>query len=153
MTFISFVYLVCGLVLFCFILIKQLKSFDVDSVSYVARVVEFYKWHLDVVLILLNFASCGFRILGFLFIFLLAGKLKEIQVTFQKEFEQKSEYGEQFLKRENAINKTEYSDKEENCLNKRSSDSSNNQGNINTDEEGINSRKFSSEVYYKKILK
>jgi hypothetical protein len=105
----------------------------------------------------LNIASCTLRILGFIFIFLLASKLKEIDETLENGLSEKAQsiLDEQSLKRDFTINKNESMDKDNSFNKDRISNSLKATTNLNKEFENDfeGSYKFSSDLYYKRILK
>ncbi len=79
LAFISYAYLILGLVLFCYLLINQLKEVNGGKDSSSSRPKIFYDLHLDIVLLILILAGIVFRISSIVFIFLLTNKLIEIE--------------------------------------------------------------------------
>lgn len=79
LAFISYVYLILGLVLFCYLLINELKEVNDGKDSSFSRPILFYDLHLDLVLLILILAGIVFRISSIVFIFLLTNKLIQIE--------------------------------------------------------------------------
>ena len=50
-----------------------------------ARPLEFYTWHINVIILTLNISSCVLRITGSLFLFLLAANLRRIDEVVQSQ--------------------------------------------------------------------
>ncbi len=95
--------------------------------------------------------------MGFLFIFLLAGKLKEIDETLENGLSEKAQsiLDEQSMKRDFTINKNESMEKDNSFGRERISNSMKATSNLNKEYENDfeGSYKFSSDLYYKRILK
>lgn len=85
LTLISSIYLIFGLLLFCYLLLNELKFIGSGSQSSVARPLVYYKLHLDVVILSLNIISCVLRILGSIILFIIAGNLRSIDTFLESQ--------------------------------------------------------------------
>lgn len=151
-----------GLLLFCYLLIYEIRELNLEGASSSSRPTDYFKYKIKWIILGLNVSSCVTRISGSAILFLLSSNLKQIDEVIKMQLVSESE--------ENPPdNKTNSKNKIQESAINVSNDESNREsygsydgrmsltGNklkLSEGEQNISSSyKFCSDSYYKRILK